>query len=315
MLSIEFFYGLAGVLLLANGVLTALDRAHPRRWPTALFWSLYGLLFLVGGWLPAKLSGALVLAMGLLGGLNLVKSRLQGELDQARRDQGAERLGAKLFWPALAIPGITLVGALGFPWLAGQGLVWVAPKSATLISLGLACLIAFALACRLTRESPLQGLKENARLMDAIGWALLLPQMLATLGILFAHAGIGNAVAALVGQVLPEGVRFWAIVAYAVGMALFTMIMGNAFAAFPVITAGVGIPFLVNQYHGDAAVMAAIGMFSGYCGTLLTPMAANFNMVPAALLELDDRNAVIKAQVPTALLLLTANIALLWWLL
>jgi uncharacterized membrane protein len=46
----------------------------------------------------------------------------------------------------------------------------------------------------------------------------------------------------------------------------------------------------------------------------MTPMAANFNVVPAALLELSDKNAVIKAQVPTALLLLTANIVLLYFL-
>jgi uncharacterized membrane protein len=57
--------------------------------------------------------------------------------------------------------------------------------------------------------------------------------------------------------------------------------------------------------------MVAIGMFSGYCGTLMTPMAANFNMVPAALLELPDKNAVIKVQVPTALTLLVVNILLL----
>jgi uncharacterized membrane protein len=60
--------------------------------------------------------------------------------------------------------------------------------------------------------------------------------------------------------------------------------------------------------------MAAIGMFSAYCGTLMTPMAANFNLVPAALLELDDKNAVIKAQVPTALPLLVVNIFLLYFL-
>jgi uncharacterized membrane protein len=55
-------------------------------------------------------------------------------------------------------------------------------------------------------------------------------------------------------------------------------------------------------------------MFSGYCGTLMTPMAANFNIVPAALLELPDRNAVIKAQVPTGVLLLIANIFLLYFM-
>jgi uncharacterized membrane protein len=41
-------------------------------------------------------------------------------------------------------------------------------------------------------------------------------------------------------------------------------------------------------------------------------MAANFNIVPAALLELPDKNAVIKVQLPTALLLLAANTAIMY---
>ena len=53
-------------------------------------------------------------------------------------------------------------------------------------------------------------------------------------------------------------------------------------------------------------------MLSGFCGTLMTPLAANFNLVPAALLELDDRYAVIKAQIPTALPLLLVNIGLMY---
>ena len=60
--------------------------------------------------------------------------------------------------------------------------------------------------------------------------------------------------------------------------------------------------------------MGAIGMLSGFCGTLTTPMAANFNIVPAALLELPDRNAVIKVQVPTAIPLLIGNILLMYFL-
>ena len=88
--------------------------------------------------------------------------------------------------------------------------------------------------------------------------------------------------------------------------------MGNAFAAFPVITLGIGLPFIVQQHGGNPAIMAAIGMLCGYCGTLLTPMAANFNVVPVMLLELKDKNAVIKAQVPIALTILAANILLMY---
>ena len=70
----------------------------------------------------------------------------------------------------------------------------------------------------------------------------------------------------------------------------------------------------VNTYGADPAPVAAIGMLAGFCGTLMTPMAANFNLVPAALLELKDRNGVIRAQVPTALPLLVFNLLLLWWI-
>ncbi|HKT98120.1 MAG TPA: DUF979 family protein, partial [Paraburkholderia sp.] len=73
----------------------------------------------------------------------------------------------------------------------------------------------------------------------------------------------------------------------------------------------VGVPVLVGVFHVNPAMMAAIGMFSGYCGTLMTPMAANFNIVPAALLELPDKNAVIRVQVPTGFCILAANIVLL----
>jgi uncharacterized membrane protein len=102
------------------------------------------------------------------------------------------------------------------------------------------------------------------------------------------------------------------VVVFAIGMAGFTMIMGNAFAAFPVMAAAIGIPLLVEQYGGDPAVIGAVGMLAGFCGTLLTPMAANFNIVPAALLELKDQNGVIRQQVGTAVPLLLCNILIIY---
>jgi uncharacterized membrane protein len=59
-------------------------------------------------------------------------------------------------------------------------------------------------------------------------------------------------------------------------------------------------------------VVGAVGMLTGFCGTLMTPMAANFNIVPAALLELRNQNAVVRAQVATAIPLLIANILILY---
>lgn len=184
----------------------------------------------------------------------------------------------------------------------------------TLVALGIACVVAAIAACRLTRQSPWSAVEQSRRLIDAVGWAALLPLLLATLGSVFAAAGVGDAVAGLVRMAIPVDNRFVVVAAYAIGMALFTIIMGNAFAAFPVLTAGIGLPLLVQRHGADPASLAAIGMLSGYCGTLLTPMAANFNLVPAALLELKDPNAVIRQQVATALPLLACNIALMYFI-
>jgi uncharacterized membrane protein len=53
-------------------------------------------------------------------------------------------------------------------------------------------------------------------------------------------------------------------------------------------------------------------MLNGFCGTLMTPMTPNFNIVPETLLELRDKNGVIKSQWPTALLLLAVNTLLMY---
>ncbi|HWI75635.1 MAG TPA: DUF979 family protein, partial [Sphingomicrobium sp.] len=154
---------------------------------------------------------------------------------------------------------------------------------------------------------------EGGRLADSIGWAIVLPQMLAALGAVFAAAGVGEIIGGVAGEIIPSGSVFLAVVLYAVGMALFTIIMGNAFAAFPVMVAAIGVPILVHGAGADPAVIGAVGMLSGFCGTLLTPMAANFNIVPAALLELKDQYGVIRMQVATAIPLFICNILILYF--
>jgi uncharacterized membrane protein len=154
--------------------------------------------------------------------------------------------------------------------------------------------------------------QEARRLMDSVGWAAILPQLLAALGAVFTLAGVGHAVGDLLGRWLPMNSPLGAVAFYCIGMTVFTMIMGNAFAAFPVLTAGVGAPLIVSRFGGDPAVMGSIGMLAGFCGTLMTPMAAH-NIVPTALLRLPP-GAVIRAQAPTAMIVLIANIALMYWL-
>lgn len=314
MIGLDAVYLLAGLMFGAFALQHALDAAAPRRWANTLFWGSYAATFLFGSVLPDAVSGLLVLVMVVLAGLGRIGgSRASAGTAEDRR-AGALRFGNRLFVPALVIPAVALAGTLFLKDATLGGRPLVDPKQVTLVSLALGVLVALAVAYALLRPRLAAPLTEGRRLIDAVGWAAVLPQLLAALGALFLVAGVGKAVAEVVTHAIPLDNRFVLVAAYTVGMALFTVVMGNAFAAFPVMTAGIGLPLIVNVMHGDPVVMSAIGMLSGFCGTLMTPMAANFNIVPAALLELPDRNGVIKVQIPTGLILLGCNTLLMYWL-
>ncbi len=313
-LALDDFYVLVGLLFAATAMMNLRDRSNPRRFTSALFWGLYALLYLAGGRMPPAATGLLMVAMALVAGVGLVQGGKANPPPEDARRASAARLGHKLLVPALAIPVVTMIGSTLLKDVRIDATALLDPKNLTLVSMGCGSIVALALACWLTRATPLQGVREARRLIDAMGWAVVLPHMLAVLGLLFSEAGVGKAVAHITTSYIAMDSRLVACAAFCIGMALFTVVMGNGFAAFPVIAGGIGIPILVGVYHANPAVMAAIGMFSAYCGTLMTPMAANFNIVPAALLELPDKNAVIKAQLPTALPLLLANIVLLYFL-
>jgi uncharacterized membrane protein len=310
LLSLEFFYAIAGVILGFVAVRSLWPVADARRWGTAGFWGLLAVIYLFGAKIPPALVGWLMLAMVALAALNLVDRPVEHTTSPAERAASADQLGNRLFLPALLIPGTAIAGTLLLGKVHWRGVSLLDTKQPTLAALGLGGLLAVLTALRLTRSPARMPLREGSRLLQTIGWALILPQLLAALGGIFSKAGVGSVVAELVGGIFPTDVPAVAVAVYCVGMALFTICMGNAFAAFPVITLGIGLPLIVQKHGGDPAIMAALGMLSGYCGTLVTPMAANFNVVPVMLLEIRDQNAVIKAQAPLAAVILLANILL-----
>ncbi|HRD27759.1 MAG TPA: DUF979 domain-containing protein [Caulobacter sp.] len=310
MITLDVLYVLAGLLFAIYAVATVLDATNPKRFGSAAFWALFAASFLFGSYLPDVANGGILVAMALLAGFTLLgRGDHPQPVDKAQR---AARWGNRLFIPALIPPVVTLAGTLTLKGVAVGGQPLVDPKQVTLISLGAGIVLATAVALVMFRASPAGATREGRRLMESVGWAGLLPQALAALGAVFAAGHVGDVIGELATTWLPLGAPLAAVVAYTVGMALFTAIMGNAFAAFPVMTAAIGLPIIVGKFGGDPAIMGAIGMLSGFCGTLTTPMAANFNIVPAALLELTDRYGVIKAQLPTALLLLLINTVLMY---
>ncbi len=312
LLGLDVFYVVAGVFLLLVAGNIASDPTHPKRWGSALFWGLLAVTFLAGKVLPPVAVGYMMLAMVALAATKRLGFAGKAQASGEERAHSTDLLENRIFAPALLIPVTAMVGT----WALGRLHVWgvslLDPANTTVAAVCLGAVGAIGLAAGLTGARPATPVEEGSRLVQTIGWALILPQFLAALGGVFSKAGVGPVVAELVARALPTQIPFVAVFAYCTGMALLTMCMGNAFAAFPVITLGIGLPFIVHQHAGNPAIMAAIGMLSGYCGTLMTPMAANFNIVPAMLLELKDKNAVIKAQMPIGLTILVANILLMY---
>jgi uncharacterized membrane protein len=309
-LGLEFFLMLGGLGFGAMAVGVARDRMHPRRAGTTVFWALLAVCFAAGKFLSPALVGLMVVAMAALAGARSVTPPSRGAGSGPDRAAEAGRLGNRLITPVVLIPLGVLAGGYLLPFLALDDVRLVAPAQATQVALGLACGFALLLSSRVTGAGTSVAFAEGGRLVHAMGWALILPQLLASLGGVFARAGVGEVVAGVVGSALPLHLPLVAVVAYCAAMALFTIVMGNAFAAFPVVTLGIGLPFIVREHGGNPAIMGALGMLAGYCGTLVTPMAANFNVVPAVLLGLPDRHAVIRAQAPMAAAIWIFNVVL-----
>jgi uncharacterized membrane protein len=295
-LTLEHLFVLIGLFVGAVAVRIALNPTHPRRWGSTAFWLLLALAIGAGKVLANELVGWMVLVMGLLVATRQVAVP-DFSANSAERESGAARLGNRLLWPILLVPVLAIAGS----FVVGSQ-----------VALGIGCLAGLAAALWVTKDTPAAPVQEGGRLLEMLGWAIILPQSLAGLGGIFAKAGVGEEVAKIVAASLPVADPLVAVIAYCGGMVLFTVLMGNAFAAFPIMTLGVGLPFIVNANGGDAAIMGALGMLSGYCGTLVTPMAANFNLVPVRLLELKDDWAVIKAQAPFAAAIWIFNVVVMY---
>ena len=303
----EFFYSLIGVVFILVGVKALKDEGCSKKYTTAAFWFVLAFTFILGPYVPKWIVGLCIVIMAVLTAIGGVVQSKNDVPDPEEVRANADKFGYKIFIPALCIALTAVIGAtLGSKVPA---LSWLTANNA----IGLSGIVALIAALLLTKCDPKYAAVDAARLMDNVNTTGILPQLLSALGALFTAAGVGDAIAYYVSMVVPENNILVACFVYCLGMALFTMIMGNGFAAFSVIMVGVGVPFLINQ-GADPIVVGALGLTAAYCGTLCTPMAANFNIVPAALLETKSKYSVIKSQVPYAICMLLIHVILVYTL-
>ncbi|NME81577.1 DUF979 domain-containing protein [Clostridium sp. SM-530-WT-3G] len=297
---LEVFYMIIGLYMASTMIFTLKDKNHKTRIGTALFWGIVSSMFIFGKFIPSEIVGGLIVVIAILSATKQINMGTLKQLDTTFSQLKVEKLGLKIFIPSLAIAFFAMIIAT-FTKIPGT------------VAIGLSSTIALILTFVITKAKPIEYVEDSNRMFQSVGVFSILPQLLASLGALFTAAGVGDVISGLISGFIPEGNILAGVIAYCVGMALFTAIMGNGFAAFSVITVGIGVPFVFAQ-GGDPVICSALALTAGFCGTLLTPMAANFNMLPAALLETKDKNIVIKAQAPLAIVLLLIHIVLMYTL-
>ncbi|HBY89443.1 MAG: DUF979 domain-containing protein [Ruoffia tabacinasalis] len=297
---LEIMYIVIGLQLLYTAYRVFNDETNPTRIGTTLFWATLGVLFVGGSYIPNIINGVLVLIIGVI---TLFKQVSIGEIKatpEKEVKENADNTGNGIFLPVMTLAISSLLIAQIFPALSQS-------------VLGIGALIGTITLLFTIRRGPKTLLPESDRMIQQVSTTGILPQLLGALGTVFTAAGVGDVVSGLVQGVIPAESRFWGVLVYVLGMVLFTMVMGNAFAAFTVITLGIGVPF-VFSLGADPIIAGALAMTAGFCGTLMTPMAGNFNALPVALLEMKSEFGVIKDQVPFAFSMIVVHVILMYYL-
>ena len=285
-----------GLITIYAGIKNLLDKETPSRVGTAVFWCCFGIVCGFGSWLPAKVSGVLVLIMCLPPIFKKVKIGKTDNPTKEHTEQQFKKIGMKIFVPAFSVAVCSLFFAL-----------FSNMSSMVAITVGVIVAMVLLMAFDAKQNKPAVFLNDSERFLGITGPLSMLPQLLGCLGGVFTAAGVGDVIAQLVEKIVPKGNVNIGIIVYAIGMVLFTMIMGNAFAAITVMTVGIGAPFVL-AYGANPVVIGMLALTCGYCGTLLTPMAANFNILPVAILNMKDRWGAIKNQVLVAIFMLVFQI-------
>ena len=296
----EVIYIIIGLLCINCGVKNLKDKENPEPVGTFIFWAVLGVVIALGRWLPALVSGILVVVMCLPAIFKKVKKGAVSAATKAETEAAYEKIGMKIFAPTLSIGVLAVICAI-----TGLGI-----GLSALNGVAIGVLVSIILLMIMNKENkPSTFLNDSERMLSTVGPLSMLPMLLACLGTVFTKAGVGDVISDIVSHIVPEGNVNAGIVVYAIGMMLFTMIMGNAYAAITVMTVGIGYPFVLA--HGaNPVVIGMLALTCGFCGTLCTPMAANFNTVPVALLDMKKPMGVIKNQVPVAIIMLVVQIVI-----
>ena len=189
----EFFYVLCSFVSFDTAYRAT--RNKEAKIGTTLFWALLGVIFMLGKVLPNVLIGAMLVVMGCLTVTNQVK---MGEFEESThefRQQSSEKLGNKIFVPAVSIGVMALILSLiqynkdtaqtfflklsnffSFQLFSFGSSSGDPTALDGAVMTGVACLVAFALALIICKPKLSETRSDTSRLLMQVGASCLLPQ-------------------------------------------------------------------------------------------------------------------------------------------
>ena len=130
---LDVFYMFIGLCMAITMVFTLKDKNHKTRIGTALFWGILAFIFIFARILPSVLVGCLVIVIAILSATKQINVGTLKQLDTTFTEMKAQKLGLKIFVPALSIAVIAMLVA-SFTEFPGTVAIGIASTLSLLLS-------------------------------------------------------------------------------------------------------------------------------------------------------------------------------------
>jgi uncharacterized membrane protein len=164
--ALDYVYLTMGLFIIYVAYENYRDIANAKRFTSAVFWLVLGIVLAFGGMLPPLLVGLLVAVLAGISAINGVVPGSAKEAPYTYRQQQADKLKAKPLWAVLVIPAVTFA-------FTPIKTIFQAP----LVGLGFSSVLGGIVAMVLTKDDFGSMMVEGRRITDAVSWPLILPPL------------------------------------------------------------------------------------------------------------------------------------------
>ena len=99
----EIFFSIIGLVFIATGVKAFRDTATAKHVTTGIFWTIMGVCFIIGKYIPSWIVGVLIVASAVITAIGGVVQTKNDIPTKEETRANADRIGYKIFIPALML--------------------------------------------------------------------------------------------------------------------------------------------------------------------------------------------------------------------